>query len=129
MAARSGHGVPQYSVLSTWHSSGRRRREALVGILFTLPWLLGFLMFALGPVLSSLYLSFTKYSIGGEPHWIGFENYAKAISGRDNLFWPSVGHTVMRSSAEPAGPRRVPLRPAAVSNAARPDTPTSKTHP
>jgi multiple sugar transport system permease protein len=74
-------------------SAMRRRREAIVGILWTMPWLLGFLMFALGPVLASLYLSFNQYSIGSTPTWLGLENYVKAISGQDNLFWPSVGRT------------------------------------
>jgi multiple sugar transport system permease protein len=80
-------------VVPTAGSKERRRREAMLGILWTMPWILGFLMFALGPVLASLYLSFNQYSIGGTPTWIGLDNYLRALSGADNLFWPSVGHT------------------------------------
>ncbi|HLZ10329.1 MAG TPA: sugar ABC transporter permease [Chloroflexota bacterium] len=79
--------------LSTAGSRSRHRREAIVGILWTSPWILGFLIFALGPVLASLYLSFNLYSIGGTPTWVGLDNYVKAVSGQDNLFWPSVGRT------------------------------------
>jgi multiple sugar transport system permease protein len=74
-------------------TSPARRREAIAGILWTSPWLVGFFVFALGPVLASLYLSFNDYSVAGTPKWVGLANYAKAISGSDTLFWPSVGRT------------------------------------
>ena len=74
-------------------TSRARRREALVGILWTSPWIIGFLLFTLGPVISSLYLSFNQYTIASIPIWIGFDNFAKALSGADVLFWPSVWRT------------------------------------
>lgn len=49
---------------STWirigrmmHRSPTKAREAVWGILFTMPWLLGLLLFTAGPILASLYLS------------------------------------------------------------------------
>ncbi len=39
--------------LRGWLASPLRRREALVGYLTILPWLLGFLFFALGPICSA----------------------------------------------------------------------------
>jgi multiple sugar transport system permease protein len=51
------------------------RREAIEGYLFILPWILGFLVFRLGPMLYSLFLSFTDYTAKGAPKLIGFENY------------------------------------------------------
>jgi multiple sugar transport system permease protein len=51
------------------------RREAIEGYLFILPWILGFLVFRLGPMLYSLFLSFTDYAARGAPKLIGFENY------------------------------------------------------
>ena len=62
--------------------------------MWTSPWLLGFLLFVLGPMLISLYLSFTKYAIGGKPQLIGLDNFVRALSGKDDLFWPSMGRTV-----------------------------------
>jgi multiple sugar transport system permease protein len=52
------------------------RREAIEGYLFILPWILGYLLFRLGPLLASLYLSFTNSS-GAlfDARWIGIENY------------------------------------------------------
>jgi multiple sugar transport system permease protein len=59
---------------------GRRRsafarREAVWGYLFILPWLLGFLVWYLGPMLVSLYYSFTEYQVLTPPKWVGFANY------------------------------------------------------
>ncbi len=51
------------------------RREALEFYLFISPWLVGLLVFLLYPILSSFYYSFTRYEIGGKPHWIGLGNY------------------------------------------------------
>ncbi len=68
------------------------RREALWGILFALPWLLGLLIFVLGPILMSLYLSFSKYDVINRPEWIGLTNYVRAFT-EDELFWPSLGRT------------------------------------
>ena len=51
--------------------SKARRREAVEGYLYLLPWLLGFLIFTAGPMLTSLYLSFTEYRVTSPPTLIG----------------------------------------------------------
>jgi multiple sugar transport system permease protein len=79
--------------LESARGSRARRREALSGLLWSSPWLLGFFLFTLGPILASLYLSFTEYTIASTPKWIGLGNFARALSGQDTLFWPSVGRT------------------------------------
>lgn len=71
-----------------------RAREEIAGWLWTSPWLLGFFLFVFGPMVASLYLSFTKYAIGGTPQFIGLDNFVRALSGKDDLFWPSMGRTV-----------------------------------
>jgi multiple sugar transport system permease protein len=76
-----------------WPKSPLQRREALEGYFWISPWLIGFLVFTLGPMLASFFLSFTKYKIGGTPEWIGLANYTEAFTG-DNLFWPALGRTV-----------------------------------
>jgi multiple sugar transport system permease protein len=67
-------------------------RECLWGFLFATPWLLGLLIFTIGPILASMYLSFTKYDVISTPQFLGLENYARAFTG-DELFWPSMGRT------------------------------------
>ncbi|MBV7334540.1 sugar ABC transporter permease [Chloroflexi bacterium TSY] len=69
-----------------------RRREALWGVLFAVPWLLGLLVFVLGPILVSLYLSLSKYDIIRPPQLIGLDNYVRAFT-EDELFWSSLGRT------------------------------------
>ncbi len=56
------------------------RREALDFYLFVSPWLIGFFVFLVYPLISSLYYSFTRYEIGGTPSWIGIENYVRMFT-------------------------------------------------
>lgn len=72
--------------------SKARRREAIEGYLYLLPWLVGFLIFTAGPMLASLYLSFTEYRVTSPPTFIGFANYRTALFD-DPLFWTSLGRT------------------------------------
>ncbi len=70
-----------------------RTRNLMMGLLFTLPFTLGFFAFTLYPLLASLYYSFTRYAILTPPQWIGVGNYVN-LFGRDDLFWTSLGNTV-----------------------------------
>lgn len=67
------------------------RRESTAGFLFISPWVLGLLFFTLGPMLWSLYLSFTDYSGLAAPHYVGFDNYRRMKE--DPLFWTSLINT------------------------------------
>jgi multiple sugar transport system permease protein len=68
------------------------RREALYGYIYSSPGVLGFLIWVLGPMLASLYLSFTKYSVTSPAQWIGVTNYVFALT-QDDLFWKSLSRT------------------------------------
>jgi multiple sugar transport system permease protein len=70
-----------------------RRREALQGYLYITPWILGFLFFVAGPLVASLYYSFTYYPLLQDPTWIGLENYLNALF-KDRIFWLSVRRTL-----------------------------------
>jgi len=59
---------------------------------FLAPWLLGFLGLTLGPMLTSLYLSFTKFDLLSPPRWIGLDNYAGLLL--DDRWWQSVRVTL-----------------------------------
>src|SRR5918992_1695712 len=54
-------------------------RDNKAGYLFLLPWLIGLVVIVLGPMIASLYLSFTSYNLIQAPEWIGFENYARML--------------------------------------------------
>ena len=66
-------------------------REALWGTLFVSPWILGLLIFTIGPILVSLYWGFTEFDILGTPQWIGIDNYVSAFNLQNWLpFWSHV---------------------------------------
>jgi multiple sugar transport system permease protein len=62
-----------------WTMHGITRRD-LTGYLFLAPWLLGFVVFTLGPVLVSLYLSFTTFDLLRPPIWVGGSNYVRMFT-------------------------------------------------
>ncbi|MFC5649429.1 carbohydrate ABC transporter permease [Paenibacillus solisilvae] len=75
-------------------SRARERKALFYGLLFTAPAILGFIIFTLGPMIASLVLSLTDYSIFKDStSFIGFDNYAKLFSGEDELFYQSLGVT------------------------------------
>jgi multiple sugar transport system permease protein len=67
-------------------------REELNGWLFAMPWIIGFLLFTVGPMLYSLYTSFTRYNIIADPRWIGLQNYENLFLN-DPLFYKSLSNT------------------------------------
>jgi multiple sugar transport system permease protein len=69
-----------------------RTREARWGWLFISPWILGFLIFTAGPMLTSLFLSFHVYDLHRlEP--VGTENYRRLLTV-DPVFWKSLQVTI-----------------------------------
>lgn len=58
----------------------RRRHRDRAGYLFILPWVLGFLIFTAGPMIASLVLSFTDYSMIRPPTGVGTANYRELLS-------------------------------------------------
>src|SRR5215472_14013921 len=68
------------------------RRNLIAGIVFASPWIIGFCLFTLYPLVSSLYYSFTNYDILQPPRWIGFNNYKTIFTG-DTLIGTSLFNT------------------------------------
>jgi ABC-type sugar transport system permease subunit len=56
--------------------------QVINGWLFLSPNLLGFIIFFAGPLLLSLYFSFTDSDAFNTPHWVGLANYAKILNIR-----------------------------------------------
>ncbi len=57
------------------------QRRAFWGFALASPWILGFVIFVLGPSLASLYYSLTDYKLGRTPEWVGLENYRTLLGG------------------------------------------------
>jgi multiple sugar transport system permease protein len=72
---------------------GRNRvREALEAYLLILPALLGLVLFTAGPILASLYFSFTQWNLLSPPMWRGLDNYVELLT-TDPLFWVTLRNT------------------------------------
>lgn len=69
--------------------SPRRRREALEGFVGISPWLAGFIVLVAFPLASTIYHSFTRWTIMDRPVWIGIGNY-RYMFLEDPLFWQSL---------------------------------------
>lgn len=65
--------------------------EARDGYLFILPWILGFIIFTAGPMLASLYISFTRWEMVTPSVWVGPAQYVKLFN--DDRFWLSLYNT------------------------------------
>src|SRR5258706_3857765 len=61
-------------------SNFRLDEESRAGLVFVSPFIIGFLVFTAGPLLASLYLSFTSYDVINPPFWIGLQNYQQMLT-------------------------------------------------
>ena len=79
------------------HSAPRIRRSkynnhTIAGILFALPWIVGFLAFELYPILMSVYYSLTDFNMFQPPRFVGLGNYKALFT--DPKFYKSLWNTV-----------------------------------
>ena len=92
----------------TGNAAPRRRRrprsDLRVALLFIAPAMIGFVAFYLVPSIRGVYLSFTEYSILGDPTWIGTKNYTAIFA--DDLFWNAMAVTVQYVGTEHRLPDR-----------------------
>lgn len=69
-----------------------KARETRNGLLFITPWIFGFLVFTLYPILSSLYYSLCNYSVIKDPVFIGLQNYKTLF--QDKVFLKTISNTL-----------------------------------
>lgn len=72
--------------------SRAERARTRAGLLFALPWIIGFLVFSLYPICISLYYSLTNFNIFQTPAWVGLDNYKELIFS-DRKFYISLWNT------------------------------------
>lgn len=65
--------------------------ETKAGLAFTSPFIIGFLLFMIVPMMISLYYSLCDYNILSAPVFVGFKNYIKMFS--DEVFFKTIGVT------------------------------------
>ena len=69
------------------------RKQTIAAYLFISPWLAGFLVFGLYPIIMSVYYSLCHYDVLRIPLFIGFKNYRQLLSA-DPYFWKSIWNTL-----------------------------------
>ncbi|MEZ4707957.1 MAG: sugar ABC transporter permease [Caldilineaceae bacterium] len=88
---------PGVSVSASRRSHSNRRwlslRRNLDGWLFASPWIIGFILWTLGPMLASLFIAFTEWELIGAPKWVGAANVQAMF--HDDLVWQSLKVTTL----------------------------------
>ncbi|MEY8751915.1 carbohydrate ABC transporter permease [Alkalicoccobacillus gibsonii] len=56
------------------------------------PFIIGFSLFTIGPMIASIYLSFTRYNVLTPAEWIGLANYKDLF--QNERFWSYLGNTL-----------------------------------
>lgn len=69
------------------------RRRLRHGLIFISPWLLGFAVLTVYPLIASLWFSLCDYSVLSEPVYIGADNYRELL--RDDVFWLALRNTLV----------------------------------
>lgn len=72
--------------------SRKKKKDAMWGLFFVSPFIIGFLVFLLGPMLFSFYGSFTNYNLTSQMDFIGLDNFIRMFT-QDELFWTSLYNT------------------------------------
>jgi len=71
-----------------------KKRETWLFYLCISPWLIGFFIWIAGPMIYSLYLSFTSWDLFTAPQWVGLDNYKDMITDNPD-FWQSLKVTAV----------------------------------
>lgn len=74
-SAGPGQNPARIKQVHTKRYYARKIRDNLSSYAFLVPWLLGFFMLTIYPMIYSLYLSFTQYNMIQAPKFIGLRNY------------------------------------------------------
>ncbi|MFC7404234.1 carbohydrate ABC transporter permease [Georgenia alba] len=56
------------------------RGDGKAAVVFMAPWFVGLILITVGPLVASLYLSFTDYDLLTDPGWIGAQNYVEMLT-------------------------------------------------
>jgi multiple sugar transport system permease protein len=62
-----------------------KRRENLEGWLLASPWIIGFVIWVIGPMIASAYYSFTRFDLLTPPRWVGVQNYVRIANDARTL--------------------------------------------
>jgi multiple sugar transport system permease protein len=88
-------GTRSFARSTRTHGRRRKRHDDLrVALVFLSPWIIGFLLFQLYPLLASAYYSLTAYNIARSPIFVGFSNFVDLFTN-DALFRLALEHSLI----------------------------------
>ncbi len=69
-----------------WRGKNRLyQSRTFAGYFFASPWIVGYIIFVIGPTLASLYWSFTRFKLPEPPVWVGLQNYIQLLTTDDQF--------------------------------------------
>ena len=81
-----------FRVRSITANSRMARKEALAGYLFASPWILGFTIFTLGPIIASIFFAFCDYDVLHAPRYAGMTNFNTLFGDDRELLGKALGN-------------------------------------
>jgi multiple sugar transport system permease protein len=74
-----------------------RRKEAATFYLVVAPWVIGFLLFTVVPILYAFYISFTDWTMLSSPHWVGLKNFQEMYHDPDvkHSLWITTKYSIV----------------------------------
>jgi len=73
-------GIVYWKIRESGKVGKLMRSEAVAGYLFASPWIIGFLVFTLGPIIASIVFSFCDYDVLHDARWVGLYNYRQLLT-------------------------------------------------
>ncbi|MBC7227743.1 MAG: sugar ABC transporter permease [Thermoflexales bacterium] len=73
-------------LVARWRGKNRLyQSRTFAGYFFASPWIVGYIIFVIGPTLASLYWSFTRFKLPAPPVWVGLQNYIQLLTTDDQF--------------------------------------------
>lgn len=87
------HPAGRRSVVAWFTSGSLARQRRIAFYIFLIPWMAGFLLWTVGPMLASLWLSLTTYDAIAPPQFVALQNYVNIV--QSPLTWQSLKATTI----------------------------------
>jgi multiple sugar transport system permease protein len=68
------------------------RQEAKWAYLFISPWVIGFMLLTIGPMMASLFFTFTQWDVLNEARWVGLKNYEDMFGSDRKMVFKALGN-------------------------------------
>ncbi len=92
-----GLGVGGMNIRRKVGTSRTAKRDAIAGYLMAAPWIFGFLLLTVGPILASATFAFCDYDVLHAPRYVGLANFHSLATDERDLMLKSLGNVAYLS--------------------------------